>query len=376
MNKNEWEAPKEYKISSEKEMAELVDDEKISSVIDPVNYIADDLFELNQPGLKEDKFAREQFCDGIKEQGHSYGRWFHYPWSNSLVRFPEDEDYYDLRTFRNKKLITNDEQHLLRQKKIAAFGLSVGSNVVDSAVQSGIGDQYLLFDFDRLTPTNLNRIRAGMGYVGLLKTTVAGRKMAELDPYIKQQHFTNGYDNETDDILRLERPDIIIEEVDNLEVKARLRKIASELRVPIVTAGDVDDKVVLDIERHDLGGVRPFNGKLSNRSAENLIDSDITDKDQEDALIRLLGLTNLSPRLVESGMVRGVELSGFPQLGTTASIGGAMASVAMRDILLGRRIKSGSRTHDIRKSIKSGRPTTIAEDLDIIKRFVEYRRKK
>ncbi len=375
MNKSEWAAPKGYKINSEKEMAELVNDEKINSVIDSAQYIADDLFELNRPDLKKDEAARALFCDDIKEQGYLYGKWFHYPWNSSLVRFPEDEDYYNLRTFRNKKLITNDEQSLLRQKKIAAFGLSVGSNVIDSTMQSGIGNEYLLFDFDRLTPTNLNRIHAGMGQVGLLKTTVAGRKMAELDPYIEQQHFINGYDDNTDGILRIERPDIIIEEVDDLKVKARLRKIAGELKIPIVTAGDVADKVVLDIERHDLELVRPFNGKLSKKAVEDLIYGGGS-KDREGDIIRLLGLANLSPRIIESAMVNGIELAGFPQLGTTASIGGAMASVAIRDILLGRKVESGSRTHDIRKSTGSGRPTNIIEDIDTMKRFIEYRRQK
>ena len=372
----EWETPKSYKINSSAELKGLISDEKINSVIDPIDYIVDDLFEMRHPDLKDDKLSRASFHEQINEDGLSYGQWFHFPWNNNLIRFPDADEHYDLRTFRNCNLITKNEQRILRTKKIAAFGLSVGSNVVDSTIQSGIGNNYLLFDFDRLTPTNLNRIRAGMGNVGLLKTTVAGRKIADLDPYIEQQHFINGYDNDTDEILRLEKPDIIIEEVDDLEVKARLRRMASELKIPLVTAGDSDDNVILDIERHDLGEIRPFNGKLSRKTVDDLINSELTAKEHEGALIRLLGLTNLSPRLVESAMVRGVELAGFPQLGTTASIGGAMASVAIRDILLGRKIESGTRTNNIRKSVGSGRPTTIVEDIKTVKKFIDYRNKK
>jgi molybdopterin/thiamine biosynthesis adenylyltransferase len=374
MMDNEWKAPKSYKVNSEAEMSDLANDEKIDSVIDPLDYIIDDLFELNYPDCQDDESVKKQFRDQVVEQGYAYGRWFHYPWNNSLVRFPESDDLYELRTFRNRDLITKNEQDTLRNKKIAIFGLSVGSNVIDNTARSGIGNSYLLFDFDRLSSTNLNRIYASMGHVGLLKTTVTGRKIAELDPYISQQHFINGYDGNTDGILRVEKPDVIIDEVDNLKVKARLRNIASELGVPIVMAGDSDDVLVLDIERYDQRKTRPFNGKLSQKEVDSLINDEMSTDVYESTLIKLLGLKNLSTRLVKSGMLRGVELTGFPQLGTTSAIGGAMASVAIRDILLGRKIDSGTRVQNIRKSIESGRPTTIIEDINIIKSFVKYRR--
>ncbi len=370
----EWAAPKGYKLQNDDELTQLVNDKGINHVVDTAEYVADDMFEMTHPDKQEDATAREEFAAEVAGQGASYGQWFHYDYDNTLVRFPEEDDHYNLRTFRNRNLITADEQRQLRERKIAAFGLSVGSNVVDSTVQSGIGNEYLLFDYDRLSPTNLNRIRAKMGQVGLLKTVIAGRKMAELDPYIVQKHFNTGYDENTDDILRAERPDIIIEEVDDMEVKARLRAIAMELAIPIVTTGDVGDKSTLDVERYDLGEVKPFNGKLSQKEFEALLDGTMTDKDKEGAMIRILGFKNLSTRLLDSAIARGKELAGFPQLGTTAATGGAMTAVAIRDIFLNRGVESGSRVHDTRKAIKSGRATTLKEDIDILKRFIKYRK--
>jgi hypothetical protein len=374
INNSEYAAPKGYKFNSEAEVAELITDENIGRVVDPVDYIAEDLFELTHPDRLDDPSAREQYCDEIKDQGISYGRWFHLPWDNSLVRFPEYDEHYALRTFRNRNLVTEEEQQVLRRKKIAVFGLSVGSNVIDNTIQAGIGDGYMLFDPDRLSLANLNRVRAGMGQVGLLKTTVAGRKMAELDPYINQQHFIEGYDRNTDDVLRAEMPDVIIEETDNVEVKARIRRIAGELAIALVTVGDVGDTVVLDVERYDQDG-KPFNGKLSEKEFNALLNGDgISDKDKESMLIKMLGLKNLSPRLIDSGMARGIELAGFPQLGTTSAVGGAMASVTIRDVLLDRGIGSGTRVENIRKVIKSKKPTTMTEDVDILKRYIKYRR--
>ena len=337
---NEWVAPTPYKISTAAEMADLIEATGAKNVIDPVDYIADDMFELSHPASMDDTHARSEFVANVQAQGVSFGHWVHYPWQDTLVRFADPDDHYDLRTYRNRNLVTKDEQTKLHLSRVAAFGLSVGSNVIDKTVQSGIGNEYLLFDYDRLSPTNLNRIQATMAHVGLLKTTIAGRKMSELDPYIGQQHFTTGYDHNTDDILRARRPDVIIEEVDNLEVKARLRRIAAELGVPLVMAGDVGDRSTLDIERHDIEKVAPFNGKLSEEEAAMLADGTLPAEMKLPVLIKLLGAENISQTLLQSEMLKGKELAGTPQLATAAAVGGAVTSVAIREILLGHDIPS------------------------------------
>jgi tRNA threonylcarbamoyladenosine dehydratase len=369
----EWTAPQAYGVRSRDELEQLTRQLGVSRVIDPAEYIADDLFELEHPDQLGNDAARTAFITGIVRQGPAFGQWVHYPHDQSLVHFADRDDHYALRTARNRKLIEAHEQSVLRNKKIAVVGLSVGSNVLDSLVQAGIGDRYLLFDFDRLSPSNLNRIRAGVDQVGLLKTTVAGRKIAELDPYITQDHFSTGYDHTTDDILRAEQPDLIVEEVDDMGVKARLRSLAAQLRVPLVMAGDVGDKSVLHVERHDLGTVKPFNGKLSRPQMAALSRGTMPSKAQENAMIKTLGLRNLSPRLIESAMARGTEVAGLAQLGTTATLGGALTTVAVRDILLGRRVPSGIHVVDARQSVGASRPTTLRQDYRTIRRFMRYR---
>lgn len=339
----EWEPPLIHSsIKNEADLQDFAKSGNVIDIIDPISEIADDLFELNHPDKMNDAEKRAAFVDDIVSEGPSFGKWVEYPWLHTLVRFPDPQDYYDLRTFRNRNLLTKEQQTTLHLSRIAAFGLSVGSNVVDNTLQSGIGNHYDLFDMDKLSVPNLNRIRATMSQVGLYKTTIAGRKMAELDPYITQRHFTAGYDRDSDDILRANRPDVIIEEVDNVEVKARLRRIAAELKVPLVMAGDVDDRSTLDIERHDLGDVAPFNGKLTQEQVDMLLDEDLvlTEEQQLGMTIAMLGEDNISVALYQSAMLKGVELAGLPQLGTTAALGGAATAVAIRQILLDRDVKS------------------------------------
>lgn len=372
MTRSEWQPPRLFKVESTGELNDLVNDTRADRVIDQASVIADDLFELHHPGRVDDIAARESFRASILEEGASFGTWVYYPWSGNLVRFADAGDHYDLRTFRNRNLVTKEEQLTLRGKKGAAFGMSVGSNEVDAAVQLGIGNEYLLFDYDRLAPTNLNRIRATMAQVGLYKTTVEGQKIAELDPYISQHHYTEGYTDDTDDILRRERPDFIIEAIDDVAAKARLRRVAEELRVPLVMAGDVGDVSTIDIERHDIGGVKPFNGKLTNAEYQALIDGTIEDKDG--ALMKIVGKKNLTTRLIDSAMLRGIEIGGLPQLGTTATAGGALAGVAIRDILLGRKIPSSSHAVNLRKAVGASSPTTLAETIQTLNRFIRYRK--
>jgi hypothetical protein len=120
--------------------------------------------------------------------------------------------------------------------------------------------------------------------------------------------------------------------------------------------------------------VKPFNGKLSKKDVEEILSGSMSKKDQETALIKILGLKNLSPRLIDSAMARGIELAGFPQLGTTATAGGALATVAIRDIFLDRKVDSIARVYNPRNVLKNGRPTTLSEDIDTIKRFIKYRK--
>ena len=362
---SEWLNHRVYdSIDSEADLQDFVKMGDIQNVIDPIDEIADDMFELHHPELMHDESQRKDYSRSIREQGPSFGSWVHYPWLSSLVHFASPEDHYDMRTYRNRNLITKEEQMKLQLTRVAVIGLSVGSNVLDRLVQSGIGNQYDLFDMDKLSPANLNRIQAGMAQVGLHKTTVAGRKMAELDPFISQHHFTNGYEGDTtDNYLRQNRPDIIIEEVDNLHVKARLRQVAVELGVPLIMAGDVHDKSTLDVERHDIEEVQGFNGKLTDDQIKLLLSNrKFSDQEQIGLLVQMLGKENISPELLQSAMLKGKELAGIPQLGTTAAIGGAIASVAVRDILLGRRIPSGVNVFDAANFAKSVESVTISTE--------------
>lgn len=368
-----WVSPRGYNLSDNEDLRDahrLFEEGRVDHVVDPLLSIGEDLFELQHPELQYDIAARTEFLETFTENGNEYGTWFYFPWRRSLIRYPNREDHYALRTYRNKPLISTSEQTMLHDSTVAVFGLSVGSNVVDSLVQAGIGNTLIIGDSDTISPTNLNRIRSSMFDVGLPKTTVTGRKVSEIDPYISQVHLSAGYRDDVDTFLAEMQPDVIIEEVDNLSVKAKLRRAAGRLAVPLVMAGDIGERSIIDIERHDEKSVKPFNGKISQSDFDALLAGTLSVAEQEKILVKINGFRNLSPRLIDSSMRRGVDIAGFPQLGSVAATGAAMATVAIRGILTGESLASGTYVVNPRRTFHLGAQESPLQALATVHKFL------
>lgn len=310
----------------------------------------------------------EEFPDiaGVSDSERS-GSWFYYPWSESLIHFPDEAAYREMRHARDRHLVTTEEQAELKDKSALYAGLSVGSHVVEHMVYAGIGRSHILADFDRVSVSNLNRIHSGMPQVGERKVDVIAKAVSELDPYMQQTLWAEGV---TKDALEgLKRPpSIIFDEVDDLAAKALLRLYAKENRVPLIMATDVGYKSVIDIERHDIESVQPFNGRLSQDLIEAMLAGELSPKQRMKVTTKIIGLSNASFRLLQS--VSDKTLRGLPQLEVTASQGGALATIVARDILLGRKVSSGRRVHDARRAMKLPAEMPLADGIKVLKNFI------
>ena len=99
----------------------------------------------------------------------AYGVWMYYPWSNRLAYLLDRDEFIELRTNRNRYKITPGEQETLAGKRIGIAGLSAGQSIAAVlALQRSCGELRLA-DFDSLELSNLNRVRAGVHDIGLLK---------------------------------------------------------------------------------------------------------------------------------------------------------------------------------------------------------------
>ena len=362
-----WSQPQGYKIKKDAtELEELYRSGMITRVHDPYEQIVDDLYEYEHPDELDNDRRRTDFTNNMLHERYNYGTWFYFPWLQELVHYPEQEDHFNLRTSRNRQLITDKEQRRLKDTHIAVAGQSVGSNVVEAMAQAGVGSRYMLIDKDTIAPSNLNRIRASMGSVGILKTTHVGRRISQIDPYIQQVHLPE-YTRDTVVDLEQFAPSVLVEEMDDIAMKYQARLDAQNLKIPLVMASDIGERAIIEIERYDSSvTTKPFHGRLPKNIEKKLANGDpLTNKEKTQSLIKVNGLRNLSPRLIHSGLRIGTELAGMPQLGTTATIGGALASIAVQEIFLDRQMPTGSYVTNTRQAIHGQHLTNMRQTLGI-----------
>ena len=340
----------------------------LTALVDPLEEIASALVDL-RPGVGAEDAERARARAHHLAEGTRTGVWVHFPWNRTLVHHPSPQDHLALRTLRNRDLVTAEDQERLSGARIAVFGLSVGSNVVEQLVRMGIGAAYLLADPDRITPANLNRMRATMADVGSRKTDAMARTISQIDPFAQITLLHDGWSEDSDHELEVFAPDVVFEEVDDLGVKARLRQWAAAHRCPLMTVSDVGENSVLDVERHDLTRTRPFNGKVSPAVFERAITGGLVKADANRMTIRLVGARNLNARLIRSFTEVGITLAGVPQLSSSANAGAAIASVALRELLTTGKVRSGRYVLRPRALLRLGHQAGIGELLDAVRRL-------
>lgn len=280
----------------------------------------------------------------------------YYPWLNKLIQIVPEEIYFELRTARNKNIITKDEQENYRNTKIGIAGLSIGSNVILMLVFTG-GPKFMkIADFDDIEISNLNRLRAGLPEIGSNKTFSAAKQVWEVDPFAELELWDKGVSAESLREFILgngsDKPclDVFIDEMDSLELKILSRFICRENKIPALMATDNGDNVILDVERYDTDSDLPIlHGLIGDIKPE-----DFKIMNYEDWLrlaTKIVGFDNLTERMKQSLSEIGKTIAGVPQLGSTASIGAAAVALCVRKIANKQNLPSGRYFINIDKSL-------------------------
>lgn len=253
-------------------------------------------------------------------------RWVHYPWRDAVVRVLGPNGFRRLRLDRNRNKITVDEQTAAGQLRIGVVGLSVGHAVAHTLALEGLCGELRLADFDELDLSNLNRVPATVFDLGVNKSVLAARRIAELDPYLTVVTFPSGIvDSTLDDFL--DGLDVVVEECDSIDAKLLVREHCRRRGIPVVM--ETSDGGVLDIERFDLEPDRPFfHGVLGDIDAATVANM----PPREKGLLagRILGLDRITARMAASLPEIGSTLSTWPQLGSDVALGGASVAAVIR----------------------------------------------
>jgi molybdopterin/thiamine biosynthesis adenylyltransferase len=268
-----------------------------------------------------------------------FGTWVFYPWRRTLVHVLPEAEFRAVRTSRNRNKITGPEQQRLRQLRIGVVGLSVGQATAVVLAMEEIGGELVLADFDRLSLSNMNRLRAGVQDIGARKTVLTARQICELNPYATVTLFHEGLnENNLPAFLEQPRPlDVLIEECDDLFMKLKLRELARERRIPVVM--ETSDRGMVDIERFDHEPKRPLlHGLIGTVSADRL--KGLSSYEKVPVIMDMLG-PGLSQRLAASLVEVESTLKTWPQLASAVSLGAGACVDAVRRLTLGELTQSG-----------------------------------
>ncbi len=312
------------------------------------NQIAE-LIKIKHPGEKlsagemEEKIAEHLGTTPLDE----YGVWVYYPWSQKLIHLVDEEEFVTIRTNRNIYKISQEEQKLLRKKRIGIIGLSVGQSIAVTMATERICGEMRLADFDTIELSNLNRLAVGVHDLGAPKVVVAARRIAEIDPFINIKCWLDGItETNIEEFLTQDgKIDVLAEECDSIQIKILSRIKAKELGIPVVM--DTNDKGMLDIERFDLEKERGiFHGnipELENFGFEALMNrlATLSAEEKFGILAKIIGFENISNEMKLSLSEMNKTIIAWPQIASAVNLGGALVTDVCRRIVLGKITGSG-----------------------------------
>jgi len=310
------------------------------SVIDTHREQLEDLFLVRNPKYKFDKNYQADFENFLKEpHGDS---WFYFPWNKLLVHYLEDNLYQELRTARNKNLITKEEQDKFYNFKVGIAGLSVGSHAALTLAMMGGGKTIKLADPDTISGSNLNRIRVDATALGKNKCELVTEFIYQINPYAEIYDYPQGItiDNLKEFLVGPPKLDVLVEEVDNPEIKILLRLEAKKLGIPVITATDNGDGIIFDIERYDLElNLQLFNGAAGDLTLEKF--KEFKPFELPKLATQIAGPDVASPKMLGSVMEVGKTLYSWPQLGSAANLAGSVVPYVIKRLATGQKLNSG-----------------------------------
>jgi molybdopterin/thiamine biosynthesis adenylyltransferase len=327
----------------QKQVQVLFDQGKIQHVSDDYEEQLLELFGVNNPSKVYTPTFKQEFkehFENLKSQVPLWqqGRWAYFPWTSKLVHILAEDDFFQVRTARNKNLINKEEQEKFYNAKIGIGGLSVGSSVAFALALQGGAKHLKLADMDRLALSNTNRILVGVDNLGVLKVEMAARRIYEINPYAEIELYPEGLTKDNIEKFCSDL-DVVVDELDNLAIKYLIREQAKKHKLPVVMAADNGDNAVVDVERYDQNGdLQYFHGRLSDATYESLTKLDKFGIGR--TITKHIGPENVTERMQQSLLEMGKTIVSWPQLGGAALINGAAVAYCIRKILNGQPLEN------------------------------------
>lgn len=312
----------------------------VDTIIDDYDKQLEELFLIRNPKMRFASDYRQELKDFITaEKAKSNGNWFYFEWDKVLMHYLSEKDYLELRTARNKNLITAEEQEKFYGAVVGIAGLSIGSHAALTVAMMGGSKKIKLADPDSLSISNINRVRYPATKFGQNKAIIAGQFIVEINPYAEVEVFSEGLNKENSKDF-FKDLNILVEAMDNLGMKIKSRQKAKELGIPVIMATDNGDGIIVDIERYDQDkNLAIFNGALEGVDLDDF--ENFPPAELPKLATKIAGPDYIVSRMLSSLAEVGRTLYSWPQLGSAATFSGLVLAYLVRKIMVGDPIKSG-----------------------------------
>ena len=153
---------------------------------------------------------------------------------------------------RTEALLGKEALSKLQNSQVALFGLGgVGGFALEGLVRSGVG-HIDIFDFDTISPSNLNRqIVATSKNMGEKKTEAAFLRAKEISPDTEILVHDMFYLPENADSVDISNFDVIIDAVDTVTAKLEIISRAKKADIPVISCMGTGNKI--DITKLKVG---------------------------------------------------------------------------------------------------------------------------
>ena len=158
----------------------------------------------------------------------------------------EVEDNYRLhrRFDRIGRLVGDDGMARLLKASVMIIGLGgVGSQAAESLVRSGVGKVWLV-DFDKVCITNSNRqLQAMQGTIGKFKADILAERLQKINPQAHVEPIRLFYNERTSARLLDEKPDFVVDCIDNITAKCHLLNECRQRQQPVVCSTGASGRI-------------------------------------------------------------------------------------------------------------------------------------
>lgn len=320
---------------------ELLNELQSKSEVGVVDTIENQIRELaivRNPKLKKDKTYQDDFINEYLS-GRSIdkvGAWIFYPWNHLLIHLLPESEFFELRTARNKPIISKSTQEKFYNLVVGVVGLSVGNAIVQNLIYSGGCKKIKIADPDILELSNTNRVAAKVSDLGGNKAIITARQIFEINPYADVQVFVEGLTPENFSGFFLGDPklDLIIDECDDINLKINMRSAAEILEIPLLMITDNGYESSVDLHRNEPKKDQSRSESEKIQALTELATAmtlseklDLTPEEELKMITKVISPESISPEMQRGCIARvNQEVAGWPQLAMTVLIGGSLAS--------------------------------------------------